>query len=108
MEEKNIADMWKNHYANLFNSVNSVKYKSEVENAIQHGVHDNSIDIVTKTEVAKAIASLSNNKAIGPDGISAEHLKYAEESLVELLTICFNAMLVHGDLPDMMITTYLY
>lgn len=105
--DKNIADMWKDHYAKLFNSGNNIKYKSEVEKAIFHGACDNSVDIVTETEVAKAVASLSNNKAIGPDDIGAEHLKFAGDKVIELLTVCYNGMLIHGILPENMMTTYL-
>lgn len=41
------------------------------------------------------------------DSLSAEHLKFASSRLTPLLTLCFTAFMVHGYLPDSMMTVLL-
>ena len=51
--------------------------------------------------------SLSANKACGLDNIFAEHLVYASPSVHPLLSICFNAFIVHGFIPSDLTDTVL-
>ena len=53
-------------------------------------------DPITSEEVSKAAASLSNNKAPGPDGIQVELLKSAPPSVIEELAEVFNGTFVQG------------
>ncbi len=105
--DADIAKMWKNHYAELFNSVTNVKDKQMVEHNVYNNDYDENVEDVVQSEVKSAISRLSNNKAIGPDGIAAEHLKFAGSKLIELLSICYTGMLIHGYLPDTLMTTHL-
>ena len=52
--------------------------------------------------MSQAIASLDNGKACGLDNIFSENL-YGGSRI--LLSLCFNAFLIHGYLPSPMIDT---
>ena len=93
-----IAELWRRHYSKLFNCVQTNGYQvANVEN----------IDMITTHEVSQAIKNLSDNKTTGMDYISAEHLKCASSRVCTLLALCFNALIIHGFLPDSMMTVQL-
>jgi len=54
---------------------------------------------ITVEIVDKCIRMLKPNKAVGFDGIAAEHLSYAHPRLVVLLALFFNALVKHGSVP---------
>ena len=64
--------MWKTHYANLFNCVDSASDKESVLDTISRvsNVHDT----LCSDDVKSSVNSLSANKACGLDNIFAEHL----------------------------------
>ena len=62
---------------------------------------------VTADEVRTAIEKLALNKSCGPDQISAEHLRYSSHRASVLLALCFSGMLMHGILPDYMLSVLL-
>ena len=97
---ESIASMWKNHYANLFNNycVDSVSDKGSVLDTISRvaNVHD----ALCSDDVKSSVKSLSANKACGLDNLFAEHILYASPSIHTLISICFNAFIVHGFLPS--------
>lgn len=96
----NIAKLWREHYYNLFKCV-----KSDVA-AVNIVDFDTNV-IVRPGEVSDAIEMLDNNKACGTDGIAAEHLKHASYRLSPLLALCFTGLLVHGVLPDSILSVLL-
>ena len=100
-----IACIWKTHYANLFNCVDSASDKESVLDTISRisNVHDT----LCSDDVKSSVNSLSANKACGLDNIFAEHLLYASPSVHPLLSICFNAFIVHGFLPSDLTDTVL-
>ena len=63
--------------------------------------------LFTPVEIKSAIESLKGNKASGTDNVFAEHLKHAGAKIHVLLSICFNACMVHGCLPSTMTDTIL-
>lgn len=96
----NVAELWRQHYSSLFNCLKNDPY---VEDS---AINDESISIVTH-EVYDAMQKLPNNKACGMDLITAEHLKYASLRLAPLLAINFTGFMIHGILPDSMLTILL-
>ena len=54
-----------------------------------------------------SVKSLSANKACDLDNLFAEHLLYASPSIHALLSISFNAFIVHGFLPSDLTDTLL-
>uniref|UniRef100_A0A671UZC4 Reverse transcriptase domain-containing protein n=1 Tax=Sparus aurata TaxID=8175 RepID=A0A671UZC4_SPAAU len=95
-----ISQLWQKHYSDLFNCVKSNSYSvgslDNTENAI-----------VSIQEVYEEVMKLGNNKACGMDNITAEHLKLASKKLYPLLAICFTGLLVHGILPDSILSVVL-
>lgn len=69
-------------------------------------ISDESINIQTH-EVFDAICKLSNNKSCGMDSITAEHLKNASYKLAPLLAINFTGLMIHGILPDSLLSVLL-
>ena len=60
------------------------------------------LGLVTKLDIMKAILEL--NHGIGFDGIHSNHLKYSPESISTLLAKLFTTFIVHGYLPNKMIS----
>ena len=100
-----IACMWQNHFANLFNYVDSASDKESVLYNISRvsNVHDTSCS----DDVKSSVNYLSANKACGLDNIYAEHILYASPIVHHLLSICFNVVIVHGFLPSDLTDTVL-
>ena len=94
-----ICEMWRAKYDHLFNSVKDDSKRNEVETAL-HSVHYEQGVRTTAAEVGAALHQLKGGKAAGPDGVSAEHFKYASRRLTVILSMLFSAMLIHNFLPD--------
>ena len=56
--------------------------------------------LCTEPEVFDLLASLDISKATGPDGISAQMLKYTAESITPIITALFNQSISMGIVPD--------
>ena len=96
----NIAEKWRQHYSALFNCVKSDPFNiGSIPNSEAIGV--------TAGEVLQAISQLADNKASGPDNITAEHLKHASPRVAVLLSKCFTGLMSHGLLPDSMLSVTL-
>ena len=63
--------------------------------------------MISDEDVKSSVKSLSANKACGLDNLFAEHILYANPSIHALLSICFNAFIVHGFLPSDLTDTVL-
>ena len=62
--------------------------------------------IVTSEDIiCKLIEKLKCGKASGPDGISAESLRFAHDRLHVLLSLCFSACFSHSYLPKSLLET---
>ena len=101
-----ICDMWKDHYCNLLNSSQDTSSKDNVISQLSMIENDPLVQS-TSDEVYDAILSLKKGKAMGPDGLSAEHLLYASPTVAVYLCFIFNAMLLHGHLPNDFMKTVL-
>ena len=99
----NILNVWKDHYSNLFNTLKKCKYDSD-KYILQSSYQDIK---VTNDEISFAISKLELNKACGLDQIYAEHLKYASDHLLTLLSMCITSMFTHGYLPDTLMSVVL-
>ena len=63
--------------------------------------------IVRSVDIYDSIHMLDNNKACGMDCISAEHLKNASYRLSPLLAMCLTGIMVHGVLPNSIMSVLL-
>ena len=93
-----VCELWRQHYSSLFNCL------PNNEDYVSPNVSFEDDMIIRPEEVRSAIAKLVNNKSCGLDGITAEHLKYADVSIVPLLSMCFTGFFVHGFLPEDMLS----
>lgn len=98
--KKNIAELWRKHYFELFNSINK-------NNDMSPTVTYSNDMVVYGTEIEYAIGKLDLNKTSGLDGVTAEHLKYCSKRINTLLAHCFTGLIIHGILPDSMLSIVL-
>ena len=61
--------------------------------------------LVISEDIRKILNKLKCGKSSGPDGISAESLKFSHSRLYVLLSLCFSLCLTHGYLPKSLIET---
>ena len=80
-------------------------YKSKVElrklliqNICEHDETD--FEPVSREQVIKTIKSMKNNKAADMSGLTAEHIKFGGDVLVDCLTSVVNDILKSGKIPD--------
>ena len=97
---ENIAELRRKHYSDIFNCV-----KSEEFNAGKVLINDRVI--IRPDEVCYTVEKLTINKACGLDQITVEHLKHACGRIPVLLAMCFTGLLMHGILPDSMLSVLL-
>lgn len=102
---QDIANMWCKHFSGILNSSSDVSCKEKVLKQLNEKC--GSYSRFTVSDVMTATKSLKCGKASGLDNISAEHLKYADDKLYILLSIVFNAMVIHNYIPEKMLDTVL-
>ena len=73
--ESKIADMWKNHFADILNSVNDKSLKDDVLNQLDN--IDTNTAAFSVQEVMNSINELSSGRSSGCDELNAEHFKFA-------------------------------
>ena len=95
-----ICEVWKNHYKKSFNCIEQDEFQIGT-------VGSDYSAIVTSSEVHSNISSINNTYSPGPDGISAQHLKFGPPLLCKMLANCFTAFFVHGRLPSKMLDIHL-
>ena len=100
LEPGKIAELWKQHYSELFNCVKSDLYK------VGNVANSDTVEITCR-EVQQAITKRADNKASGLDQITAEHLKFASPRAAALPAICFTGFMTHGLLPHSMLSVTL-
>ena len=96
--DSNIAQMWKEHFSTILNSVSNQKLKSSVLSKMDDDLCD--AGNISVQEVSDSIRDLSSGRSPGQDGLQAEHLKFASHSCSVHLSLCFTMMLKHSYLPS--------
>ena len=99
----NIANMWQQHFDTIFNSVRETNKDINTVNEFIKSVEYCDTMNVSGEELKCVINSLKNGKSCGNDKISAEHLKYADLKLFEILSCLFKSMFIHGYIPEKML-----
>ncbi len=88
---------------------NSVPYGNDKMNDIKYGIENDLFKryhndyVITVADVIKSVANLTQDKTDGEEGLMSDNIIHGTHSLYVLLTIIFNAMLIHGVCPDSMI-----
>ena len=62
---------------------------------------------INTDDVEFAINKLATGKSCGLDGVYAEHLKHSSNSYKSLLAKCLTGFLMHGYLPESMMSVVL-
>jgi len=96
--EQNIAEMWKNHFAQLYNSVNCDSDAVAFTKSLSL-MGDDKVT-VSIGEVVEAIGKQKKGKSAGPDSINSEAYIYGGIRLATHLCILFNLFITHSFLPD--------
>ena len=93
-----IAEMWKNDFSNLFNSVKNDEYKEFVYNNItcKNSYMNSSQYMCDVSTIQSLMCKLPFNSAVGSDGISAEHICFADSTVTLYLSLFFNMCILHG------------
>ena len=96
---REVADMWRETYSEVFNSVQDDSGEEEVRAEFERlpPLYD---VVITPGHVTSALMMLTPGKAARPDGISAESLLNAPRHLSIVLAILFNALIVNNFLPS--------
>ena len=104
--ENNIANKWKTHFSTLFNSSQDTSRKDKVIDSITNHC-DREFVRITGDEIKKSIKQAKSNKSCGRDGLYSEHYKYANERIYVLLALLYNAIAIHGHVPECMMDSLL-
>ena len=57
--------------------------------------------------MSSIIKSIKGSKAMGPDGISMEHISHANSFVIELIMLLINNMLMHTYFPKELSLSYI-
>jgi len=75
------------HFNSLLGETPTSNERTHDENADRHATNDHNLDCeITLNEIQKAVFKQKNNKACGPDEISAEFIKSAFDIISPYLT----------------------
>ena len=99
-----VSAMWKDHCSQIFNVANNSD-SSEMYRGMRkdRGSSNDRIPLVNCDEVLVAINGLYANKSPGLDGLSSEHLKFADRQLSIILSVLTTAIFSHGHIPEVML-----
>ena len=75
--ESNIANLWKDNFSAIANSVGSTDNRDQAMNALRPVPGHN--DVINVHGLRQIVNGLKNNKAVGNDGIPSEVYKFASE-----------------------------
>ncbi|XP_075976493.1 uncharacterized protein LOC142976811 [Anticarsia gemmatalis] len=93
--DEDIKGRWKMYFEKLMNEEND--WSKEIEEVPRNlGM----IRKVSIDEVRKAVMSMKNGRAVGPDGIPSEVWKFLKEDGCKWLTLFFNKLLQEEIIPD--------
>ena len=98
--ESNIANLWKDHFSAIANSVGSTDNRHQVMNAL--GTVQGHNDVINVHELWQIVRLLKNTKAVGNDGIPFEVYKFAPKRLLTIMTILISGCMLTGKLPSIL------
>ena len=96
--ESNIANLWKDQFSAITNSVGSTDNRDQFMNTL--GTVPGHKGVVNVHELRQIMRGLKNKKAIGNDGIPSEVYKFASERLLTIMSIFLSGCMLSGKLPS--------
>ena len=86
------ANLWKDHFSAIANSVGSTDNRGKVRNALRTVPGHNNVINVHK--LRQIVRGLKNNKAVGNDGIPSEVYMFASERLLAMRLILLSGCMM--------------
>ena len=96
--ESKIANLRKNYFSSMANSVGSTDNRDQVMNSL--GTVTGNNDVINVHKLRQIVKGLKNNKAFGNDGIPSEVNKFATERLLTMMSIFLSGCMLTGMLPS--------
>ena len=96
--ESNIANLWKDHFSAIANSIGSTDNRDQVMNAL--GTVPSHNYVINVHEVRQIVRGLKSKKAVGNDGIPSEVYKFASERLLTILSRFLSGCMLSSQLPS--------
>ena len=102
------VNVWKTHFSDLCTEKHEPRFDRKHYNDVTEDVSkwysEDDMDVflaapLNREEVRKAVKKLNKGKSAGFDSITAEHLQYAGEGLIDLLTELFNRIIQLEHVP---------
>ena len=87
--DKEITDMWRNHYSTLLNSVRSSIDKDRVLSSLNDCSSEYSAISISFDDVNYGLKLVKPGKSCGVDGPSAEHLSVQATTVQQTVSFCF-------------------
>ena len=75
--KSNIANLWKDHFSAIANSVGSTDNRDQVMNLL--GIVPGHSDVINVHELRQIVRGLKHNKAVGNDEIPSEVYNFTSE-----------------------------
>lgn len=97
--DDSIANMWKDHFETLYNSVVDTGSKVNFYNRINAGASETHCYITTAQDVRDAAYKQKKGKSAGPDGLAMEAFIFGSNKLYIHLSLLFNLFLTHCHVP---------
>ena len=83
--ESNIANLWKDYFSAIANTVSSTDNRDQVLNAL--GTVPGHNDVINVHEFRQIVRGLKNKKTVGNDIIRSEVCNFASERLLTMMSI---------------------
>ena len=99
-----IVNHWKKYFQGLLNTSNDLSKKVDVDIAL-HNCEFPEGSSFTPNDLCDAIKKLKSGKSPGLDRLCAENCKYSCDRLYFMLSLLYNACLLHGYLPKEVLDT---
>ena len=93
--ESNIANLWKDHFRAIANSVGYTDNRDQVMNAL--GAIPGHNDVTNVHELLQIVRGLKSKRAVDNDGIPSEVYKFASECLLIIMSIFLSGCMLSGD-----------
>jgi len=97
--ESSIANMWKDHFEDLYNSVNVTAARDKFMTAMSNVVDEQRDFTISVADVIEAVQRQKRGKAAGLDGIHMEAFMYGGYRLFVHISILFNLFVKYCYLP---------
>jgi hypothetical protein len=104
--DKNVASLWRDHFNNLYNSVQENGSKETFFNRINSiSASNTEFSAMSVQEISGAIRQQKKGKAVGLDGIAMEAYIFGNLRLSVHLCLLFNLFLMHSHIPSFFMDT---